>query len=86
MILEINLLDMAFDVSKYPFYNIEKWTIWWQTEVDVSNIFKSLLCFMIYMEGDIVHENEFLEFVCIVGTMCDIVCNDSFMTNCNHQS
>ena len=45
MILEIVMLDMAFDVSKYTIYNIEKWTSWWQIEVDVSNIFQKLIVF-----------------------------------------
>ena len=45
MILEMFPSEMAFDVSKYPFCNIKKWTIGWQTEVDVSNIFESLLYF-----------------------------------------
>jgi hypothetical protein len=66
---------------------------------DVSNIFESLLYCTKSMKWDIVHEdkplslkarndlgmNEFEGLVCIVGTKYDIVCNDSFMTNYNHQ-
>ena len=29
--------------------------------------------------------NEFQELVYNVGIKCDIICNDSFTTNCNHQ-
>ena len=47
-----------FNVSKYPYYNIEKWTTRQQTEVDVSNIFKSLLSFTRFVKWDIVHEDE----------------------------
>ena len=60
MTLEIIPSDMAFDVYKHSLYNIEKWTIWWQTEVDVSNNFKSLLYFMIFVKWDIVHEDKVL--------------------------
>ena len=36
MVLEIIPLDMAFDVSKYPFCNIEKWTTLYDgTECDI---------------------------------------------------
>ena len=49
---------MAFDVSKYPFYIIEKWTLQWQMEVDVSNIFKSLLYFTRFWKWYIVNEDE----------------------------
>jgi hypothetical protein len=65
----------------------------------VSNIFKNLLYFTRFVKRDIVHEHEclsikarndhglkeFKELVCIVGTKCDIVCNDSFTIKCNHQ-
>lgn len=68
-------------------------------EVDVSNIFKTLLYFTRSMKWDIFHEdealsikarndiglNEFYELVCILVTKFDIVCNDSFTTSCNHQ-
>ena len=60
MILEIIPLDMDFDVSKYPFYNFEEWTIWSQTKVDVSNIFKSLLYTTRFVKWDIVHEDKLL--------------------------
>ena len=51
-------LDMAIDVSKYPLCNIEKWTLWWQTDIDVSNIIKSLLYFMTFVKWDIVNEDD----------------------------
>ena len=65
----------------------------------VSSIFKSLLYCMKYVKWDIVHEDEPLPLkarndlglneskglVCIVSTKCDIVFNDSFTTNNNHQ-
>jgi hypothetical protein len=55
---------------------------------------------MTFVKWDVVHEddpasirarndlglNEFQELVCLVlGTKWDIMCNDSFMTNYNHQ-
>ena len=58
MNLEIIPSDMAFDVSKFPLCNIKKWTLWWQVEVDVSNILKKILYFTKYVKRDIVYEDE----------------------------
>ena len=58
MILEIVMSDTAFHVSEYLFYNIEKWTIRWQSEFNVSNIFKSLVCLTRFVKWDIIHEDE----------------------------
>ena len=65
---------------------IEKWTMWWQTKLDVSNIFKSLVYSTRFVKWDIMHEDEplsikaenylglkeFEELVYIVGTKCNI--------------
>ena len=48
----------GFVVSKDPLCIIERWTIRWQTEVNVSNIFKNLLYFTRFVKPDIVHEHE----------------------------
>ena len=99
MILEIIPSYMAFDASKCPLCNIKKWIIWLQTKVEVLSIFKSLLYFMRSLKWDTIHEdellsinarndlglNKFYDLVIIVGTKCDIVCNNSDMTHCNHQ-
>ena len=56
---------------------------------------QNLVVFHKLYEWDILHKDEPLsikasndlglnEFVCIVGTKCDIMCNDTFTTNCNH--
>ena len=48
---------MAFDVSEYLLCSIEKWIARWQSEFDVSNIFKSLLYLARYVKWGIVHKD-----------------------------
>jgi hypothetical protein len=77
MILKIIPLDMAFHVVKYPFCDIEKWTILSQMKVDVSNIFKSFLYFMRFVKWEFVHEDEPLS----IKARNDLGLNESYETS-----